>query len=169
MIRSATSVLARRNWWAFRAPVRPPVPEVGGGWARTPIDAFILDGLRSKKLAPSAPPVDRDALVRVLGCDATTVLVARLDGRIAGTLTLVALPVPSGVRARIEDVVVDEAARGRGVGAALTLAAVQAARAAGARTVELTSRPSREAANRLYSRLGFQPRRTNVYQLDLTG
>jgi ribosomal protein S18 acetylase RimI-like enzyme len=70
------------------------------------------------------------------------------------------------VRAWIEDVVVDAAARGHGVGAASTQAAIQLARAAGARTVDLTSRPSREAANRLYERLGFHLRDSKVYRLD---
>jgi ribosomal protein S18 acetylase RimI-like enzyme len=71
------------------------------------------------------------------------------------------------VRAWIEDVVVDEAARGAGVGAALNQAALRVAGERGARTVDLTSRPSREAANRLYQRLGFTPRETNVYRYDL--
>ena len=77
--------------------------------------------------------------------------------------------IPSGGRAWIEDVVTDETARGRGVGEALTLRAVELAGAAGARTVELTSRPSREAANRLYLRLGFETRETNVYRLEIGG
>jgi ribosomal protein S18 acetylase RimI-like enzyme len=82
-------------------------------------------------------------------------------------LTLAVCRIPSGVRAWIEDVVVDSAARGQGAAAALTAAALDVAAASGARTVELTSRPSREAANRLYQRLGFTPRETNVYRLDL--
>ena len=76
-------------------------------------------------------------------------------------------PIPTGTRAWIEDVVVDEAARGSGVGAALNQAALDHARARGAKTVDLTSRPSREAANRLYQRLGFEPRETNVYRYEL--
>jgi len=75
--------------------------------------------------------------------------------------------IPSGVRALIEDVIVAEATRGRGCGDQLTQAALEAARRAGARTVDLTSRPSREAANRLYQRLGFERRDTNVYRYDL--
>ena len=85
----------------------------------------------------------------------------------SGSLTLVVFPIPTGSRAWIEDVVVDEAARGSGVGAALNQAALDHARAVGAKTVDLTSRPSREAANRLYQRLGFEPRETNVYRLTL--
>jgi ribosomal protein S18 acetylase RimI-like enzyme len=60
--------------------------------------------------------------------------------------------------------VVDETARGRGVGEALSQEAVRRALALGARTVELTSRPSREAANRLYQRLGFVRRDSNLYR-----
>ncbi|MDA8300682.1 MAG: GNAT family N-acetyltransferase [Actinomycetota bacterium] len=85
-------------------------------------------------------------------------------GPIVGMLTLVLFRLPTGLRAWIEDVVVDTAARGRGVGEALTHAAVGLARARGAATVDLTSRPSREAANRLYQKLGFECRQTNVYR-----
>jgi ribosomal protein S18 acetylase RimI-like enzyme len=111
-----------------------------------------------------AGPIDPAALRRVLDCPANTVLVARSGAGIVGTLTLVTVPTMTGVRAHVEDVVVDAATRGRGVGAALITAAVELARGAGADSVELTSRPSRHAANRLYRRLGFQPRDTNVYR-----
>jgi ribosomal protein S18 acetylase RimI-like enzyme len=122
------------------------------------------------QLSSSAPPLDRPALHRIVSCDANTVLLARdAAGAVVGMLTLVAFPIPSGVRARVEDVVVDEAARGQGVGAALTEAAVQLARRSGARTVDLTSRPSRGAANRLYQRLGFQQRDSVVYRHPLGG
>jgi ribosomal protein S18 acetylase RimI-like enzyme len=112
------------------------------------------------QLSRSAPPLDRAALQRIAGSDATTMLVARSDGRIAGTLSLVVFPIPTGIRAWIEDVVVDEAARGQGIGEALTMAALRLAEAAGARTVDLTSRSSREAAGRLYERVGFKSRET---------
>jgi ribosomal protein S18 acetylase RimI-like enzyme len=79
-------------------------------------------------------------------------------------LTLIVFRISTGVRAWIEDVVVDETARGRGVGEALSQEAVRRALALGARTVELTSRPSREAANRLYQRLGFVRRDSNLYR-----
>jgi len=121
------------------------------------------------QLSRSNPPPDRAALDAIVASDACRLLVARdlATGEIAGSLTLVVFPIPTGVRAWIEDVVVDEAARGRGVGEALNRAALDAARQAGARTVDLTSRPSREAANRLYQRLGFEPRETNVYRIVL--
>jgi hypothetical protein len=86
---------------------------------------------------------------------------------ILGMLSLVAFEIPTGVRAWVEDVVVDEAARGQGAGFALVEAAVEHAKNVGARTVDLTSRPSREAANRLYQRAGFQLRETNVYRVTL--
>lgn len=122
------------------------------------------------QLSRSAPPLDRAALHRILACDANTVLLARdAAGTVVGMLTLVAFPIPSGLRARVEDVVVDEAARGQGVGALLTTEAVRLARRAGARTVDLTSRPSRDAANRLYQRLGFEQRDSVVYRHPLDG
>lgn len=100
----------------------------------------------------------------------TTLLVARdsaANGRIVGALTLTHLRIPSGQRVTIEDVVVDETARGAGVGAALTREALRLARECGATSVDLTSNPARASANRLYQRLGFTRRETNVYRYDL--
>lgn len=116
------------------------------------------------QLSRSATPLDRQALERIVSSRASVLLVAREQGEIVGTLTLVMFPIPSGLRARIEDVVVDEAARGLGAATALTKEALRLARHRGARTVDLTTRPSREAANRLYARLGFQLRESRVYR-----
>ena len=116
------------------------------------------------QLSRSATALDAETLRQLVSWQGNRLLVARVDGEIMGALTLVMFPIPTGLRAWIEDVVVDEAARGHGVGAALTLEAVRLARADGARTVDLTSRPSREAANRLYERLGFQLRDSKVYR-----
>jgi ribosomal protein S18 acetylase RimI-like enzyme len=116
------------------------------------------------QLSGAAGPLGADDLGRVVGHQATTLFVARSQDRIVGMLTLVTFPLPSGLRARIEDVVVDQEARGRGVGTALTLAAVELAKGQGARSIDLTSRASRVAANRLYQRLGFQLRDSNVYR-----
>ncbi len=116
------------------------------------------------QLSRSAPPIDRATLDRLVSSAATTVLLARADGRIVGTLSLVMFPIPTGLRAWIEDVVVDQAARGQGVGEALITEALRLAEAAGARTVDLTSRASREAAGRLYERVGFQSRETRAYR-----
>lgn len=119
------------------------------------------------QLSSSNPAPDGAALQRIVDHDATTLFLAHLDGRIVGSLTLAVFPIPTGVRAWIEDVVVDEGVRGHGVGEALNRAALERARSLGAITVDLTSRPSREAANRLYKRLGFVERETNVYRYEL--
>ena len=112
----------------------------------------------------SAPVPTRRELEAIVASGSTVLLVAR-DGReIVGTLCLVVFRIPTGVRTRIEDVIVDQAARGKGVGEQLTRAALARAAQAGATTVDLTSRPSREAANRLYQRLGFQRPETNMYR-----
>lgn len=89
------------------------------------------------------------------------------DGPIVGMLTLVTFRLPTGVRSWVEDVVTDTNLRGRGTASALIKAAIDLASSAGARTVDLTSRPSREAANRLYVRVGFKLRETNVYRYSL--
>lgn len=117
------------------------------------------------QLSRSAPPLDAGSVRQIATWNGNSLLVARAAGEIVGMLTLVTFPIPTGLRAWIEDVVVDESARGQGVGAALTREAVRLAQAAGARTVDLTSRPARESANRLYERLGFQLRDSRVYRL----
>ena len=117
------------------------------------------------QLSHSATPLTPAAVERLVTWPSNTQLIARVDGRIVGALTLVVFPIPTGLRARIEDVVVDESARGHGVGAALTREAVRLAREQDARTVDLTSRPSRATANRLYQRLGFEVRDSQVFRL----
>lgn len=116
------------------------------------------------QLSSSNPPPTREFLSRIVDSEASILLAAEEDGVILGSLTLVVFLIPTSVRAWIEDVVVDEAGRGKGVGAALNEEALSRAAALGATTVDLTSRPSREAANRLYQRLGFEARETNVYR-----
>ena len=111
----------------------------------------------------SASPPDAATLARMVS-GGSTLFVARVDGRIVGSLTLVFYRIPTGLKAWIEDVVVDEAARGLGVGEALSVAALDEARRRGVKYVSLSSRPSRGAANRLYQRLGFAARDTNVYR-----
>lgn len=131
------------------------------------VDASLVDAMARlvPQLSSSAPAPDAEALATLVGSPATTLLVARdAGGTVVGSLTLAVFRIPTGVRAWIEDVVVDGTSRGAGVGAALVRAALDAAAAAGARTVDLTSRPDREAANRLYLRLGFERRTTNVYR-----
>ncbi len=119
------------------------------------------------QLSSSNPPPTAEALETITASDATRLLIARADGAIVGSLTLVLVRIPTGLRAIIEDVVVDKQVRGQGVGRALNEAALELARDAGAVTVDLTSRPSREAANRLYLSLGFAVRETNVYRYQL--
>jgi ribosomal protein S18 acetylase RimI-like enzyme len=117
------------------------------------------------QLSSSSPPPTPEVLAEIIGSPATDLLVARGDdGHIVGSLTLVLFRIPTGLRAWIEDVVVDGEARGQGVGEALNLYAIDVAAERGARTVDLTSRPSREAANRLYQRIGFEKRESNVYR-----
>jgi ribosomal protein S18 acetylase RimI-like enzyme len=119
------------------------------------------------QLSSSAPAPDADQLAEIIAAPATTVLIARDDSeQIVGTTTLVLFRIPTGVRAWIEDVVVDEAAGGKGVGKALTQEALRIAKEHGAKTLELTSRSSREIANHMYKKLGFQARDTNVYRFD---
>jgi ribosomal protein S18 acetylase RimI-like enzyme len=117
------------------------------------------------QLSSSAPPPTADEIVAMVNSDANQVLVAEdVDGTILGSMTLIVFRIPTGIRAWIEDVVVDGEARGRGVGEALNRHAIDLAYSLGAKTVDLTSRPSREAANRLYQKLGFEQRTTNVYR-----
>jgi len=145
----------------------------------TEVTAEVIEavGRLVPQLSRSAPvPTDAE-LAEIVSSPATILLAARVGGadgggggggggRIVGLLTLVVFRIPTGVRAWVEDVVVDEAERGKGIGQALAREAVRRAVAAGSRTVDLTSRPSREAANRLYRRLGFVERETNVYRYD---
>ena len=118
------------------------------------------------QLSSSAKPMTNDELAEIIESDSTSMLVARVDNQIVGLLTLTVFRIPTAVRAWIEDVVVDSSARGHGVGEALNVAAIAEAKRRGAKTVDLTSRPSREAANRLYQRIGFVTRDTNVYRFD---
>ena len=119
------------------------------------------------QLDPAVAAPSRAQLERVVASPATALLVARetgRDGAILGSLTLVWYPIPSGLRAWVEDVVVDRSARGRGIGEALMREALVRAVAFGASKVDLTSRPLRESADRLYRRLGFTMRETRVYR-----
>ena len=115
----------------------------------------------------SSPPPNADEVRLIVDDPGSVLFLARLDGVIVGSLTLVLYRIPTGLKAWIEDVVVDDAARGHGIGEALNQAALDEARRRGVKAVSLTSRSSREAANRLYQRIGFTARETNVYRFDL--
>lgn len=119
------------------------------------------------QLSASSTPISAQELEEIIESDTTVLFAARSGQEIVGLLTLAIFRIPTGVRAWIEDVVVNNQARGKGVGDALNRAALAEAERRGAKTVDLTSRPSREAANRLYQRLGFKQRDTNVYRYDL--
>jgi len=134
------------------------------------VEAF---GRLLPQLSTSASQLDADALSVIVSAPASTLLIARAGGEIVGTLTLVIFPIPTGIRAWVEDVVVDEAARGKQFGGkrvaeTLTTEAIRIARQAGAKTVDLTTRPSRVAAGKLYERLGFEQRDSRVYRYSLT-
>lgn len=121
------------------------------------------------QLSSSAPAPTESDLQEIVGDPRSALFLARLvrpenDSAVIGMLTLVAYRVPTGLHSVIEDVVVDEDLRGSGAGSALLGAALAEAARWGAKHVDLTSRPSREAANRLYLRMGFAVRDTNVYR-----
>ncbi|WP_435748719.1 GNAT family N-acetyltransferase [Microbacterium sp. PMB16] len=118
------------------------------------------------QLSSTAKPLEIGDLEEIVAAD-TTLFLAYVDDAAVGTLSLIFYRTPSGLRSRIEDVVVDESARGHGVGRALTRAAVDAARTRGARSIDLTSRPSRVAANELYRSEGFELRESASYRLSL--
>ena len=145
-------------------PVNPI--EIGIADTATPevVDAFAR---LLPQLSSSATALTHETLTEIIASPCNTVLLARdpgAGGQIVGTLTLVIFRIPTATRAWIEDVVVDGAARGRGVGEALTSTAVKLAKARGAKTVDLTSRRSRQAAHRLYEKAGFHVRDTSVYR-----
>jgi ribosomal protein S18 acetylase RimI-like enzyme len=120
------------------------------------------------QLSTSSPPPTRDEVEEILGLPTNTQFIARDDiGTIVGVATLVVFRIPTGLRAWIEDVIVDEAASGQGLGTLLTEAMLDRARQLGCKTVDLTSRPSREAANHLYRKVGFERRDTNVLRYEL--
>src|SRR3984957_4009356 len=185
-----------RNWWSWSRARRrkracPRCSRLStGSCARTPKSAPTtkrseMAGFEIEKIAPITPSVadsvaalvgqlsssakapSREELEAIVKAAGTVVLAVRQSGNLVGMLTLVTFAIPTGIRAIIEDVVVDERYRGQGVAQALTREALVQADAAGARTVDLTSRPSREAANRLYQKLGFQKRDSNVYRYTL--
>ena len=130
------------------------------------VDDELVDAFERliPQLSSSSPPPDRARLQGVVDNPNCVLFVATTGGQVVGSLTLALYPIPTGLKAWIEDVVVDASARGRGVGESLSRAAIDEARRRGVKDVSLTSRPSREAANHLYQRIGFERRETNVYR-----
>jgi ribosomal protein S18 acetylase RimI-like enzyme len=115
------------------------------------------------QLSPKRRPAGLAELAELVSAPGASLIVAREGNAVLGMLTLIVYRVPTGIRGWIHDVVVDETARGQGVGEALTAEGLRLAKESGAISVELTTRQEREAANRLYRRLGFEQRETNVY------
>ena len=119
------------------------------------------------QLSQSASVMNEMQLRRLVESQATKLYFAQERDVVLGMLSLVVFSIPTGTKAWVEDVVVAQAARGKGVGGALMNHALAVAKDAGAKSVDLTSRPSREAANKLYQKLGFMARETNVYRLTI--
>lgn len=124
-----------------------------------------------KKLIPQLAPgcvlptkIDLEAIVN---SDATQIFIAEENDEILGTLTLVFNNIPTGPKIWIEDVVVDDAARGKGVGEQLMEFSIDYVKNQHLKSINLTSSPDRVAANALYRKLGFQQRETNVYRLTM--
>ena len=117
------------------------------------------------QLSSSSSPPTGEALQRIIESDSAQILIAENEnGEILGTMTIIIFQIPTGIRAWIEDVIVDSSVRGKGIGKKLNLAALELAKQAGAKTVDLTSRPARQEANQLYRSIGFVERETNVYR-----
>ena len=133
--------------------------------ARPEIHAALARLLPQLNAQLPVPTIER--LRAIVADPAVTLLLAIDDGEIVGTATVIVYTTPFWVKARIDDVVVDEAARGKGVGEALVRACLDIARARGAQVAELQSGVQREAANRLYPRMGFKRRESNLYRLRL--
>ena len=133
------------------------------------VDDKLIEAMKRlvPQLSNSSSPPDRFALEDIVASDSSILLAAFIDGEIVGSLTLVIFSIPTGKRAWIEDVVVDEKCRNKGVGEVLNKDAINIARQRGVKTVDLTSRPSRQSANRLYNRLGFIQRETNIYRFEI--
>jgi ribosomal protein S18 acetylase RimI-like enzyme len=136
----------------------------------SPDDADALTAALERlvpQLSKSNPPPGLEEVRAMLAHEAITQFVARDDaGEITGVSTLAVFPIPTATRAWVEDVIVDESVNGQGIGAQLINAMLDRARELGCKTVDLTSRPTREAANHLYRKVGFQQRDTNVYRFD---
>jgi ribosomal protein S18 acetylase RimI-like enzyme len=116
------------------------------------------------QLLATALPVTVEDLKDIIQSESSHLLMAEIDRHYIGSLTLAMVKTPTGIKAWIEDVVVSEKTRGKGVGSLLIKHAIGMAKSLGAQTINLTSRPSRTDANALYKKLGFQPRETNIYR-----
>ena len=116
------------------------------------------------QLSQSAKLLTKEEFTSLLNAESTHLYFAEDKEQVLGMLSLVTFPIPTGLRGWVEDVVVDTTARGKGVGKLLTMHALKEAQKMGVLTIDLTSRPSRDVANRLYQSVGFSARVTNVYR-----
>ena len=132
----------------------------------TEADDSTLDAVNRllPQLSKSSKLINWSTLQKLTNSECTRLYAAKEDDTIFGMLSLVVFSIPTGTKAWIEDVVVDERARGKGVGKELMNHALNVAKELGAKSADLTSRPSREAANKLYQAIGFEGRETNVYR-----
>lgn len=120
------------------------------------------------QLSPELKDIDEGELRKIIGAASNSLFIAEMPGgAIAGMMTVIMYDLPSGKKCWIEDVVVDEAFRGKGIGKALIIHGLDYAAGKGAKSVDLTSRPSRIEANNLYSSLGFTRRETNLYRYNI--
>ena len=120
------------------------------------------------QLSKSSQPMNMDRLSELVKSDNTFLFVASKEGQVLGMLSLVVLKIPTGNKAWVEDVVVDQSARGKGLGKSLMNHALEDAKKRGVKSIDLTSRPSRESANKLYQNLGYEIRETNVYRYKIS-
>jgi len=109
----------------------------------------------------------KEELAEIIACEYSVLVTACEGGGVVGMLTLVLYRTPTGLRGRIEDVIVDEPLRGKGIGEAMVRYAIGIAAERKAGCVDLTSRPERKAAQRLYENIGFKKHETNVYRYPL--
>ena len=116
------------------------------------------------QLSQSAKLLTKAEFTSLLNAESTHLYFAEDNEKVLGMLSLVTFQIPTGLRGWVEDVVVGTKARGKGVGKLLVMHALKEAQKMGVLTIDLTSRPSRDVANRLYQSVGFSARVTNVYR-----
>jgi ribosomal protein S18 acetylase RimI-like enzyme len=134
------------------------------------VDEVVLTSVNRllPQLSNSAKPIDVTQLKKLAESECTRLYFAKEGTEVLGMLSLVVFPIPTGIKAWIEDVVVDERARGKGIGKALMEKALVEAGSLGSKSIDLTSRPTRVAANELYQAIGYQKRETNVYRYKIS-
>ena len=135
----------------------------------TTVNQEILESVNFllPQLSQSAKSIQIDQLNNIINSDCTSLIFAKDEEKIIGMLSFVAYQIPTEKKAWVEDVVVHKSARGKGVGKLLMNFALEIADQVDAKSIDLTSRPSRETANKLYQSMGYEIRETNVYRYGL--